>query len=221
MLSIERFADLLHDHAPNQRHAMSPSLSRAVEKIGVIGDVHGRFDALTRAVEALRAQQLDLLVCLGDIYDHTASTDDCCRLLDEQGILTIRGNHDRWFLEAAFRDDKLRASVSPQALTFLENLPATKELTTAGGTVLICHGIGNNDLAHLPRAFPNAFVRRAIRLGTLSAQHRMVLHGHSHVQESRRYRGIHFLSVGELGVGETTGCAVVHLSDFSLSPVDY
>src|SRR3981081_2355287 len=109
------------------------------QRLGAIGDVHARVELLERAADALNATGVDTLVCVGDIYGPGNGTAGCCRLLQERQILTVRGNHDRWFTEAAARDDRLRASVGLEAVEFLSSLPITLNINTVAGPALVCH----------------------------------------------------------------------------------
>ena len=153
-----------------------------IRHLGVIGDVHARVELLEGAADALRAAGADAIVCVGDIYGPGNGTGGCCRVLHERQILTVRGNHDRWFLEAADCDDGLRASVSLEVVEFLSALPTTLSINSVAGPVLVCHGVGTNDLAHVPQTFPHSFVRRAIRVGLIPPRCKLVVHGHSHLQ---------------------------------------
>jgi putative phosphoesterase len=192
-----------------------------VRRLGIIGDVHGEARLLKRAADALSNLDVDAIVCVGDVYSQLADTSTCCETLQERGIATVRGNHDRWFLAAAARDNTLQMSVGAAALTFLASLPATLELTTASGCTLICHGVGTNDLAHLPRTFPASYVRRALRIGLLSSRHTLVVHGHTHSYQESRHSGTQFVAVGRLDTALGTGCAVVDTVGGLISRIRY
>jgi predicted phosphodiesterase len=63
-------------------------------KIGVIGDIHGYFYALTAAISMLEKTGVDEIVCLGDVIDGGEQNDQCIELLKNSSIKTVRGNHD-------------------------------------------------------------------------------------------------------------------------------
>lgn len=67
----------------------------------VLGDIHGNFRALRQCVE--RAQfdfKNDRLIQLGDITDSYNEVYECVELLLKvEQLITIKGNHDDWFLE--------------------------------------------------------------------------------------------------------------------------
>jgi predicted phosphodiesterase len=145
----------------------------------------------------------------------------CCRVLQERQILTVRGNHDRWFLEAADCDDGLRASVGLEAVEFLSALPTTLSINSVAGPVLVCHGVGTNDLAHLPQSFPHSFVRRAIRVGLVPPRCRLVVHGHSHLQRERTCGGVLFVTVGPLRSHPAGGCIILDTDAEVVLPIAY
>lgn len=195
--------------------------SEAVRRLGVIGDVHAQADLLGRAADALISLGVDAIACVGDIYGPGVGTAACCRLMVERQIRTVRGNHDRWLLEAAAGDDDLRAAVGQEALAFLSALPPTREINTAMGPALVCHGLGANDLAHLPRTFPDSFVRRCIRLGQLPPQCRLVLHGHSHLHRQQTCQGVLFITVGTLHPQSGDGCVIVDTDTGIVAQIAY
>jgi predicted phosphodiesterase len=200
---------------------MAISPSERVRRLGVIGDVHGRGELLQRASDALLAHSVDTVVCVGDIYGSEPGTAACCRLLQERQIVTVRGNHDRWLLEAADCDDKLRQSIGSETLEFLSGLPVTALINTATGPALVCHGVGTNDLAHLPKTFPNSYVRRCLRLGLISPECRLVVHGHSHVQRHQTREGVLFVTVGALKSCPEGGCLIIDTSSGVVLPIVY
>lgn len=63
-------------------------------KIGVIGDIHGHFDALKTAISWLEKIGVDEIVCLGDVIDGGEQNDECIELLKNSPIQTVKGNHD-------------------------------------------------------------------------------------------------------------------------------
>ncbi len=75
-----------------------------IGKLGLIGDVHGEAELLERALEALRSNGVSVIACIGDVVDGGASVGRCCDLLEEHGVVTVAGNHDRWLLAEVARD---------------------------------------------------------------------------------------------------------------------
>lgn len=192
-----------------------------IRYIGVIGDVHAHHEALESAGSALKAAGAEAVVCVGDIYGPGDGTAACCKTLKQMEISAVRGNHDRWIVAAAECDPSLLASIGSAAVSFLSSLPVTLRLDSVDGSILLCHGVGPNDLAHLPQSFPDSFARRAVRVGLIPPGCSVVIHGHSHVQRERRCGDIHFITVGPLSSRPTGGCLIFDALTDSVMPVIY
>ncbi len=66
--------------------------------IGFISDVHGDVHALRDALRLLDEMGVREVVCLGDVVDYGLFPAEVISLLAERGIVSLRGNHDRWCL---------------------------------------------------------------------------------------------------------------------------
>lgn len=69
----------------------------------VFGDCHGNLKALKQIFERAPIQKGDRIVCLGDIADGWHEVAECVDFLleiaKEHELITIRGNHDDWFIQ--------------------------------------------------------------------------------------------------------------------------
>jgi predicted phosphodiesterase len=183
--------------------------ARALRRVGIIGDVHGEADALDAVLTFLAGVPgLDALLCTGDLpaKKGVGDTERCCRLLTQAGVLTIRGNHDRWYIE----NDEVRAilgvneALSFEARRFLRDLPPTREFETPHGTLLLCHGIGLDDNdrglkylggpdAHLVMEKSPAFRRLYEDRHT-----RLLVGGHAHRRQETTFEHLTVLNAGTL-----------------------
>ena len=122
-----------------------------LQKIGLLGDVHCQCQLLDVIVSFLNSRQL-LILCTGDIVDGAGEPNKCIELLQANSILTVLGNHDRWLL-----DNEMRSlpgatdftELTTNSVEFLNSLPMTLEFSTPSGTALLCHGLGENNMAKL------------------------------------------------------------------------
>jgi predicted phosphodiesterase len=64
--------------------------------LGVFGDIHSNYEALTASHKALRDAGCDKLICLGDIVGYGASPRECVEFIAEREIECVRGNHDHY-----------------------------------------------------------------------------------------------------------------------------
>ena len=73
-------------------------------KTFVIGDIHGAFKALKECLKKSNFNyDLDTLICLGDIGDHSPDVIECIdEILKIKNLVYIRGNHDQWLMDWFF-----------------------------------------------------------------------------------------------------------------------
>ena len=62
--------------------------------IAVISDIHSNFEALTAVLDDVRVQEVQQVVCLGDIVGYASGVRSCIRVIREIGCPEILGNHD-------------------------------------------------------------------------------------------------------------------------------
>src|SRR5204863_10095893 len=92
----------------------------------------------------------DPVLCTGDIADGFGSVSRSCALLREHGVQSVRGNHERWFLGDVMRDLPAATPLDEVPLAdrkWLDALPVVREFETPLGGLLLCHGLGTNDMA--------------------------------------------------------------------------
>ncbi len=75
-------------------------------KIGIISDVHAHLIPLEKALSIFELEQVDAIVCAGDLVEKGQDGDVVVALLQELNIPCVLGNHDemiqgnqRWFRE--------------------------------------------------------------------------------------------------------------------------
>ena len=70
----------------------------------VIGDLHGCYDVLMKALkEEGFDRSKDLVVCVGDLIDRGSKNLECLGLMLEDWFVTVRGNHEQLALDAITR----------------------------------------------------------------------------------------------------------------------
>jgi predicted phosphodiesterase len=63
-------------------------------RYAVISDIHANLEAFRVALEDIDQQDVQKVVCLGDIVGYYANPDECTELCRSRGFLCLRGNHD-------------------------------------------------------------------------------------------------------------------------------
>jgi len=120
-------------------------------RIGVISDPHGCLAGLQAALEWLGTENVDMIVCAGDVANFGPQPNECIALLDEREIPTVMGNSDYELLSpspTSLHGSARRAQIdsinqwgkeqlTPASYRWLDSLPM--RLSPAPG-VLIVHG---------------------------------------------------------------------------------
>ena len=174
-----------------------------LSRIGLIGDVHAQDARLHTALTFLRGCNVERIICVGDIVDGFGDGERCCRLLRQFEVATVRGNHDRWLLDDQMRElpgAVLLSSLRVEAVEFLRALPRTLTFDTAHGPLLLCHGVGANDMNKLtPDDYGYALecndeLQALMRAG----QYRFGVGGHTHQRMARRFGPLTWINPGAL-----------------------
>jgi diadenosine tetraphosphatase ApaH/serine/threonine PP2A family protein phosphatase len=63
-------------------------------RYGVFGDVHSNLEALNAVASALETEDVDALLCPGDIVGYGASPKECLDIVREMNPVLVAGNHD-------------------------------------------------------------------------------------------------------------------------------
>jgi predicted phosphodiesterase len=188
-----------------------------VRRIGLIGDVHTEAVRLRSAITFLRTLGVDSLVCTGDVPDGPGTPADverCCALLRDAGVLTISGNHDRWLQDDEMRDLQgatPREEIAKRTLDYLAALPVTIELTTPLGLVLLCHGLGDDDMAQVQAHERGKELgdNEALQALLASNRYKVVINGHTHRAGVIELEGLTLVNAGTLRRDRSPCCSVV------------
>lgn len=107
-------------------------------RIAIISDIHGNLEGLEKTIELITANNVDQIVCLGDIVGYGASPNECLTLVRKLTPNVLLGNHDEAVIDIAKTEyfnpfARIAAEWTNQELTeehqsYLQTLPYTLEL---------------------------------------------------------------------------------------------
>lgn len=172
-------------------------------RVGVVGDVHAEDELLAAVLDEFEKHALDAILCVGDIADGEGDLNRACALLAERHVITVTGNHDRWLLGDENRNEpgmsQLR-NVTPEARAFLEALPTKLAFDTPRGRLLLCHGVGDDDMAGVKRDHLRFDLERndALRRVLAGPRYDFMVAGHTHQHMVRRVRHLTIINAGTL-----------------------
>lgn len=170
--------------------------------VAVLGDIHTE-DALLEQALAFVRPRVDTIFAVGDIVDGFGDVNRCCDLLRTNDVQVVRGNHERWLLDEEMRilnDANQRADLRSDLIAWLNELPTTITFETQDGPLLLCHGLGEDDMARLLPDDSGYSIQSNAPLEKLICEMnvRYVICGHTHQRMVRRIDNVTFLNAGTL-----------------------
>lgn len=63
-------------------------------RYAIISDIHANLEALSATLKDIKNQQVDKIICLGDVVGYYPDPNKCASLCKKSGLISIRGNHD-------------------------------------------------------------------------------------------------------------------------------
>lgn len=143
------------------------------------------------------------MLCVGDIVEGPGDAARTLGLLREHEVECVRGNHDRWYLRGTMRDLPDATgfdALAEDARAWIEALPTTRSYATPRGPLLLCHGLGSDDMATVRPDDEGYALSSNGALGDLlaSTRHRWIVSGHSHRRMVRRFEDVTFINAGTL-----------------------
>jgi putative phosphoesterase len=118
-------------------------------RIGLISDVHSSPVELAEALQIFAEQQVDDIICAGDIAGYYDTLLPTIRLLVQADCKTIIGNHDQSWLEKNTPERKdvdgspdsssASSQDSSEIRSYLMQLPQTLELVVEGKRLFVVH----------------------------------------------------------------------------------
>ena len=193
-------------------------------KLGIIGDVHAEHRRLALALENLRSQNITHIACTGDLSDGKGDLDETVEILIKHNVATVAGNHDRWLLTDRSRhvaNAHDRAHLKNKTLNYLESLPKTRSMTLGTQDFLLCHGMGDQDLAKIWPGTERMPVERSSRLDDIIDQGRFswVINGHVHFQSVIPFETTILINAGTLAGNRWPGFLVLDVESQTIDVV--
>lgn len=106
-------------------------------RYGILGDIHGNYDALEAVIADIEKEKVDKLLCVGDIVGYGAEPSKCIETIRRLNCISVAGNHDYAAVGKisldCFNDDAregviwTREHLSDKDIEYLANLPIILE----------------------------------------------------------------------------------------------
>jgi putative phosphoesterase len=177
-------------------------------KIALISDIHGNLTAFNAVLQDIQQQQVDKIICLGDVVTIGPQPREVITKLRELGCVCIMGNHEKALLDMESAQDFHIApplvsglfwclgKLQQEDLEFLSDFRETYELKLDGESFLLCfHGSPNSTTDAIYSTTPISECRRMLG----DSEHDVLAGGHTHVQMIREYNASILMNPGSVG----------------------
>lgn len=177
--------------------------TQKLRRIGVLGDIHCEDRRLEAALQHFQAEPLDLVCAVGDLVDGPGDPNRTVELLRQHRVVTVRGNHERWLMKNEMRglpDAQTRFDFDALAWVYLNNLPLWLKFETVAGSMLLCHGLGEDDMAGVWPFDDALSLHSNLMLWRLvnSQEFAFVVNGHTHRRLVRSFGEMTIINAGTL-----------------------
>lgn len=158
-------------------------------RYALISDIHANLQALQAVLADIDKQQIDRILCLGDIVGYGPNPRECVALIRERTPHVLMGNHDAviaGYMSADLFNPAAKSAIewtetqlSPQEVAFLNDLP----LEIHGNGLICTHGE-----FVVPGRFGYIFDAQAALASMATTDKSLLFVGHSHYPLYYSYR---------------------------------
>ncbi len=194
-------------------------------RIALISDIHGNLVALDATLRDIGAQEVDQVICLGDLSFSGPQPHDCIARIREHGIPTVQGNCDdisvrlrrsapepepdstrrgAWVIEI---DHWSAQALTDDDVAYLSALPMTLSVPLGDGAMLLCaHGSPQSFNHRLMLDTPEDTL--ATMVGPITSIALAV--GHTHYPMRRELEALTIVNPGSVGLPMATAANGAH-----------
>lgn len=177
-------------------------------RLALISDIHGNLLALQAVLDAIEADRVEQTVCMGDVASLGPQPKESLRLIREQGMPCIMGNHDAFMLDAGlvhtYTDQEVitrsvdwsRARLDQDDLDFVRTfVPSLRLSLEQGREILVFHGSPDSNMEDLLATTPPDELDRMLA----GHEAEVIACGHTHIQMLRQHKGALLVNPGSVG----------------------
>jgi predicted phosphodiesterase len=179
-------------------------------RLAIISDIHGNFVAFEAVLAAIEAQNIEHIICLGDVAATGPQPQQVIERLKSMNCPVVMGNTDAWLLQPRLKEtDDLYAQrmqdielwgsqqLSTADKKYLRTFQPTVEYPlTEGKKLLGYHGSPRSFHDPILPTTPDEELDRLFE----GRKADILVGGHTHTQMFRRYRDMLVLNPGSVGL---------------------
>jgi putative phosphoesterase len=183
------------------------------KRIGLISDVHSSPGPLAEALEIFSHEQVDDIICCGDIAGYYESLEPTIELLARSNCKAIVGNHDQDYLEETSQDGESSIRV------YLQKLPQTLDLEIEGKRIYVVHANPPSEQHGGIKLLDQQGEVRQDRIDEWSMalselEHDVLIVGHTHQVYAVQLGGVFVVNPGSSVFNHS--CMILSLPDLSV-----
>ena len=181
-------------------------------RYAIISDIHGNLEALNAVIEDIKTQNVDRIICLGDIISKGCHNHECIEIIRGIADAVVKGNNDTNFtrsLDEIAEDENfdydhfywVQKQLSADDINYIRKLPMCCEFMLSGRLVRCFHA-SPFDIKYSVFSFDD--YNKKMRLFetskyTTSKSADVILYGHIHQQGVEKFYGRTIINVGSVG----------------------
>lgn len=178
-------------------------------KVALISDIHGNYVSLQAVLVDIEYQDVDEIICLGDVATLGPQLGKVVATLKALGCLCIMGNHETFLFDiklgrAYMDEDWFINSVtwcldklSKSDLEYLKTYQSFLKFQLAPDVTLLCfHGTPRSNIENIFAVTPPELLDEMLDGHTAT----IMAGGHTHVQMMRQHNGILIVNAGSVGM---------------------
>ena len=173
-------------------------------KIAAISDIHGNIYALMKVLEDIADQNVDQIVCLGDLVGYGPHPNEVIALIKGREIPCIKGNYDASVVDGEYsfiRNTTINSFSLPWAINevrisnkhYLDSLPLKLEYSINGVNIVFTHGSPEKINEYLFENGENTIKTMQDFTGDV------LVCAHTHIPSCKKFDNKLFVNVGSVG----------------------
>lgn len=192
-----------------------------MNKIGIISDIHGNYEALKAVLSELDNAGITEIYCLGDVVGYYSQVNECCNELRERKIPSLMGNHDWYMASGGFCP---RSKSVNDCLVYQRNV-ITRENIEWLRTFEIQKFVADLHMVHGGWADPiDEYLREPNEEYFMKIEGHKFVSGHTHIQSLHTYSTKMYCNPGSVGQprdGNPKAAYAIYDGNFTLCRTEY
>lgn len=180
--------------------------------LGIISDIHGNTVALEAVLADAKKQGVEEFICLGDVANVGPKPKDTLRIVKSLNCPVVLGNTDAWLLKPRTLDKVVKITKDTPIILdiekwtssqldatekdFIGSWPMNKKFKYKGVSIIAFHATPSDFNTMVLPSTCDAEVDEYFR----GFEAELFIHGHTHSQYLRKYRGSRIMNPGSVGL---------------------